>query len=87
MEYLPAVAGVAVIGSHKLRLMFDDGMVGDVDFSSYEWAGVLEPLRDPSYFARVRVDPEAATLVWPNGVDMAPETLYAEAREHPLIAA
>lgn len=52
-----------------------------------EWKGVFEPLRDPKYFATVKVDPEAATVVWPNGADLAPETLYQEARKNPLIAA
>jgi len=87
MTYLPAVVGVAVIGKYGLRLLFDDGTVGDVDFSAKEWIGVFEPLRDPSYFAQVRVDPEAGTIVWPNGLDMAPEPLYEEARRHPLAAA
>jgi len=63
------------------------GLVGDVDLSSHEWKGVFEPLRDPSGFAEVRVDPEAATIVWPNGLDTAPEFLYAEASKHPMIAA
>lgn len=87
MTYLPAVVGVAVIGPYRLRLLFDDGTVGDVDFSGREWTGVMEPLRDPDYFAQVRVDLDAATLVWPHGVDMAPEPLYEEARRHPLAAA
>jgi hypothetical protein len=87
MSYLPAVVGVAVVGDHRLRLMFDDGIVGDVDFSSQEWVGVFEPLRDPAVFALVRVDPEAATIVWPGNLDMAPETLYKEARKNPLVAA
>jgi len=87
MPKLPAVVGVAVIGPHQLRLLFDDGMVGDIDFSSWQWSGILEPLRDPSFFAQVRVDPEAATIVWPNGIDMAPEPLYEEALRHPLRAA
>ena len=87
MSYLPGVVGVAVIGDFRLRLLFDDGTAGDVDFSSMEWRGVFKPLRDPRYFASVKVDPEAATIVWPNGADLAPETLYEEARKNPLIAA
>jgi Protein of unknown function (DUF2442) len=87
MSYLPAVVGVAVIGDYRLRLLFDDGTAGNVDFSSMEWKGVFEPLRDPTYFATVKGDPEGATVVWPNGADLAPETLYQEARKNPLIAA
>ena len=87
MSYLPAVVGVAVIGDYKLRLLFDDGTAGDVDLSSMEWKGVFTPLRDPEYFAKVKVDTEATTVVWPNGADLAPETLYEEARKNPLIAA
>lgn len=87
MSYLPAVVGVAVIGAYRLRLLFDGGTAGDVDLSSMEWKGVFEPLRDPAYFAKVKVDAEAASVVWPNGTDPAPETLYEEARKNPLIAA
>ena len=31
---------------------------------------------------KVAVDPEAGTITWPDGLDMAPEPLYAEARRH-----
>jgi len=78
---------IRVIGEYRLRLLFDDGTVGDVDFSSREWAGVFEPLRDPAAFALVRVDPIAATIVWPGDLDMAPEALYEEARKNRLAAA
>jgi Protein of unknown function (DUF2442) len=67
--------------------LFSDGTVGDVDFSAQRWTGVLEPLNDSTYFAQVRVDPEAGTIVWPNGLDLAPELLYERARAHPLVAA
>ena len=82
VEELVDVTGVEVIGEHRLRLTFEDGTVGDVDFSRREWRGVLEPLSDPTYFARVRVDAEAGTIAWPNGVDLAPEPLYEEARRN-----
>jgi hypothetical protein len=75
------VTDVEVIGAYDLRLTFEDGTVGDVSFDDREWIGVFEPLRDPQRFARVSV--EAGTIVWPDdGLDMAPEPLYAAARRH-----
>jgi uncharacterized protein DUF2442 len=81
VEQLHDVIGVEVCGEYRLRLTFDDGTVGDVDFVGRVWRGVFEPLRDPDYFARVTVDAEAGTVTWPNGADLAPEPLYAEARQ------
>jgi Domain of unknown function (DUF4160) len=52
-SYLPAVAGVAVVGDRVLRLLFSDGTAGDVDVSGERWTGVLSPLNDPAYFAEV----------------------------------
>lgn len=73
------VMGVEVIGEHDLRLTFEDGTVGDVSFGDDEWTGVFEPLRDPARFAKVQV--EGGTIVWPeDGLDMAPEPLYADAK-------
>ena len=82
MKQLVDVTAVEVIGDHRLRLTFEDGTVGDVDFSAREWRGVLEPLRDPAFFARVGVDPESGTISWPNDLDLAPEPLYQEARRN-----
>ena len=79
------VTAVEVVGHYRLRLTFEDGMVGDVDFGAREWRGVFEPLGDPAYFARVAVDSEGGTIAWPDGADMAPEPLYEEAR-HNLVA-
>lgn len=79
---LVPVTGVEVIGDHQLRLTFKDGTVGDIDFRHEDWSGVFEPLADPACFAQVYVNPECRTLVWPNGLDMAPEPLYERACEH-----
>ncbi|MGI8549821.1 MAG: DUF2442 domain-containing protein [Dehalococcoidia bacterium] len=77
MKSLPyLVTGVEVLGDYRLRLSFEDGTLGDLDLSGREWRGVFAPLSDPSYFRKVRYDPEGRTIVWPNGADLAPETLY-----------
>jgi len=81
MDKLIDVTGVEVIGDHQIRLTFEDGLVGDIDFAGRNWRRVFEPLADQAFFAEVRVDPEIGTIVWPNGVDMAPETLYALASQ------
>jgi hypothetical protein len=45
---------------------------------------MLAPLSDVDFFSRVQVDPEAGTLVWPNGVDFCPDVLYSLATGEPL---
>jgi hypothetical protein len=76
------LTAVEVIAEFRLRLTFDDGTVGEVDFADRVWEGVFAPLRDQRFFAQVRVDRDAGTIAWPNGVDMAPDALYEQARRH-----
>jgi hypothetical protein len=47
-----------------------------LDFKRWDWRGVFAPLENPDYFAQVRLDPEIHTIAWPNGADIAPETLH-----------
>jgi hypothetical protein len=76
---LVQVTSVEVLGHYRLRLGFSDGLVRDVDLSRLaDRGGVFVPLRDPEYFSQVRVDPEAGTVVWPNGVDLDPLVLHGD---------
>jgi hypothetical protein len=77
MKRIPRVTEVTPRGGHRLRLTFDDGTVGGIDLSGRPWRGVFQPLADPRYFARVTLDAELGTIDWPNGADIAPETLRA----------
>jgi hypothetical protein len=63
----------------KLWLRFSDGKEGVVDLSVLELPGLLSRLRDPGFFAQVRVDPELGAPVWPGGLDLDPLVLYARA--------
>jgi hypothetical protein len=76
MERIVHVVAVRCVGNHRLRLEFEDGEAGELDFSTERWEGVFGPLRDPDYFSQVELDEELGTIVWPNGADFAPETLH-----------
>ena len=66
MDMLPAVIRAEHCGEFKIRLAFNDGVEGTVDFSSWLSGPVSEPLKDPSYFVRFFI--ESGTVVWPNGL-------------------
>ncbi len=58
-----------------LELRFRDGMKAEVDFSVWiEKNPFFEPLKDKDYFKNFLLD--GWTVSWPNGADIAPETLH-----------
>ena len=67
---------VRVVRPYVIDVTFRDGTQRRHDLESDLWGPVFEPLRDPAFFARVAVDPEHGTVVWPNGADLSPEFLY-----------
>lgn len=69
---------VAVLHDHVVRLKFADGSEREIDLAPYLHGPIFEDIRrDAALFAEVRVDPDAGTIVWPNGADLAPDVLYA----------
>jgi hypothetical protein len=63
---------------YRLHLRFEDGVEGIVDVTEFvPFTGVFAPLKDKTYFARVRVDADIGTICWPNGADLDPDVLYA----------
>jgi hypothetical protein len=71
---MPTVISADYEGGHRIRLSFSEGTVKTLDFRKWLHGPIFEPLKDPTYFRRFFL--EAGTVVWPNGADIAPETLY-----------
>lgn len=71
------ITAVRYIADYRLRVAFDDGTGGEVDLFPLPDGPVFEPLKDKQFFARVIVDDELETLIWPNGADLAPEYVKA----------
>ena len=79
MSFLPAVVHAEYRGGFRIRLVFNDGSENTIDFEPWLDTPIFEPLRKREYFQRFFVD--GGTIAWPNGADIAPETLYdAEGR-------
>ncbi|MEX2188608.1 MAG: DUF2442 domain-containing protein [Pirellulales bacterium] len=66
---------------YRLMLTFTDGTNAELDFREriVGRGGMFAPLQDVEYFGMVRVNAEAGTIEWPNGVDLCPDVLYAAA--------
>ena len=82
---LKDIVAAKALGNYRLHLRFEDGVEGVLDLApQLSFRGVFEPLRDPAYFALVRVDPESGTVAWPNGADLDPDVLYGRITGTPI---
>ena len=75
MGILPQVVRAEYRGGHRIHLAFADGREKSVDFLHWLSGPVFEPLKNEQYFRQFFL--EAGTVGWPNGADIAPETLYS----------
>jgi len=73
MTALIRVTGAEYVSGYRLRLKFSDGDERTVDFSPWLRGRVFQPLREPREFKKFFVS--GGTVCWPNGADVAPETL------------
>jgi hypothetical protein len=80
MAFLPEVVAAEYRGGYRIHLTFSDGREKTVDFAAWLKGPVFEPLRDEAYFRRFFID--GGTVSWPNGADIAPETLYSAEGVH-----
>ena len=78
---IPEIVEARHIRGFVLHLRFSDGMEGDLNLEAELHGEIFEPLKDPTYFRRISVNPELHTVTWPNGADFAPEFLYTRVRE------
>lgn len=78
MTFLPCVVRADYVGGFRVRLTFNDLSKGTVDFRSWLDGPIFAPLKESARFREFFVD--GGTVAWPNGADIAPETLYEAVR-------
>ena len=79
------VAHVQALPHFRLRVQFLDGLVGEVEMANLvhsERAGVFGALSESGAFEQARV--ELGAVVWPCGLDLAPDAMYRAIKEKGL---
>jgi hypothetical protein len=76
----PDITEAAVVRHGVLELRFADGLRGEIDVLDRMRGPVFAEARTTEGFAKVTVDAETGTVVWPGGADLAPDTLYERIR-------
>jgi len=76
MDQVVVVTSAEYLSGTTLDIAFSDGVRAEIDFSDWiERYPFFAPLKDPEYFRNFSLD--GWTVVWPNGADIAPETLHS----------
>lgn len=76
---LHIIRKVEYIEGYKLKLTFNDKKQKIVDLKKYSKdpsESVFYPFRDVEFFKSVKLDRRFGALVWPNGADLCPDSLY-----------
>ena len=75
------VLEVKYIAGRELAIRFADGLSGILHIDHSFCTGVFEPLQNDDWLSCAEVD--NGVLVWPNGLDLAPDTMYNEIKRNP----
>ena len=71
------VRTVKQLAGFKVRIQFSNGEMRELNLDQYLHGPIFEPLRDdPELYDRMNI--QGGTIAWPNGADIAPDTLYAD---------
>lgn len=76
MRYCNRIKSVRSLGEFRLKLVFDDGRVSELDFAplvAEEGGPMKQPLKDAAFFQRV--DLHHGALTWPNGYDLCSDVV------------
>ena len=72
------VSNAKYLDEYKVEISFNNGKSGIADLADIpkRKSRIFNSLKDISIFSQLHVDSDIETIVWPNGVDLAPEYLY-----------
>ena len=71
------ITSLKVLENYRVRLRFDDGAEGEVDFSSKPRTGVYAFWNNYDNFRKTRID-DVGALIWNDQIDFCPDSLWLQ---------
>lgn len=81
------IVEVKPLTGFKIWLKFSDGVEGEVNLSELAGKGVFEAWKKPGVFDSVFIDSVSHTVAWLGGIDLCPDSLYAEVTGKDILVA
>lgn len=72
------IVEVKPLPGFRIWIKFQNGLEGIVNLSDLTGKGVFAKWNESGFFDSVFVDTESHTVSWPGGIDLCPDSLYAE---------
>ena len=69
------IVEVKTIENYRIWIKFIDGTEGEVDLTHLAGKGVFSEWTKSNSFAKVEIG-SSGELIWPNGADLCPDSLY-----------
>ena len=76
LTYMPRVIEAEYLKDYRIKVKFTNGLIKEIDCEKYIDGGIFEKIKDREVFKNFFID--GWTISWPNGADIAPDTLYNE---------
>ena len=71
------ITGLKILDNYRVELRFNDGVEGEVDFSTKPRTGVFAFWNDVSNFRLAHIG-DAGELVWNEQIDFCPDSLWLQ---------
>jgi len=72
------ITDVKTLEDFRIWIKFSDNFEGIVDLSDVAGKGVFSVWKDRKFFEAAFIDAVSHTVAWPGGIDLCPDSLYAE---------